>query len=250
MTPRLVMTLAIWAISALGSAPVWAQQSRCADCHYADPMAPRRDHVEEWDRSPHGRDRVGCDKCHGGNATVFEAFQAHRGVLNSADDFSPVNRRNLTVTCGQCHVPQAVAFEQSRHYQVLRSGGQRGPTCATCHGAVDGRVLSPKGLASACGSCHGAGEVAPRAGRVESVRARYEDLTAVRGQLKLAESLIKRVNDRNRRAGLTRALADAQASLSRAVAAGHQFVYDDLNTYMATARQRVEALLSTLDGRR
>jgi hypothetical protein len=233
----------------LGARPARAQQSFCADCHYANPSAPRPDHLEEWDRSPHGRDRVGCEKCHGGNAAVSEGFRAHSGVLNSADEFSRVSRRNLPLTCGQCHVAPSVAFEASRHYELLRSGGNKGPTCSTCHGAVDGRVLSPRALASKCGECHGAGEVAPRAGRVQAVRDQYEALTAVRAQLKQAESLIKRVADRKRKTDLGAELDRAQAPLVRAVEAGHKFVYDDLKAQLAVAQQRAEALLNTLANR-
>jgi nitrate/TMAO reductase-like tetraheme cytochrome c subunit len=226
-----------------------AQQSYCADCHYANPSAPRPDHLEEWDRSPHGRNRVGCEKCHGGNATAIEGFRAHAGVLNSADDFSSASRRNLPLTCGQCHAAPSVAFESSRHYELLRSGSSHGPTCSTCHGAVDGRVLSPKALASKCGECHGPDEVAPRAGRVQAVREQYEGITAVREQVKQAQSLIKRVTDRRRRADLTSALDRAQAPLVRAVEAGHKFVYDDLKVQLEMAQQRVEALLNMLANR-
>ena len=170
-------------------------------------------------------------------------------MLNSADEFSRVSRRNLPLTCGQCHVAPSVAFEASRHYELLRSGGNKGPTCSTCHGAVDGRVLSPRALASKCGECHGADEVAPRAGRVQAVRDQYEALTGVRAQLKQAESLIKRVADRKRKAELDAALDRAQAPLVRAVEAGHKFVYDDLKAQLAVAQQRADALLNTLANR-
>jgi hypothetical protein len=246
---RLFLSALALSLGSLFPGTASAQQSYCADCHYANPSAPRQDHLEEWDRSPHGHNRVGCEKCHGGNATAVEAFRAHAGVLNSADDFSSASRRNLPLTCGQCHVAPSVAFEASRHYELLRSGSSHGPTCSTCHGAVDGRVLSPRALASKCGECHGPDEVAPRAGRVEAVRAQYERLAAVREQVKQAQSLIKRVSDQKRRADLTSALDRAQAPLVRAVEAGHKFVYDDLKAQLATAQQRVDALLNALANR-
>ena len=238
-----------FAFVTLAAIPAPAQQSFCADCHYANPSAPRPEHVEEWDRSPHGRNRVGCEKCHGGNPAVSEGIRAHVGVLSPADDFSAASRRNLPLTCGQCHVGPSVAFEASRHYELLRSGGSRGPTCSTCHGSVDGRVLSPKALSGKCGECHGPGEVAPRAGRVQAVREQYEALTAVREQAKQAQSLIKRVADRKRRAELTDALDRAQVPLLRAVEAGHKFVYDDLKAQLTIAEQRVDALLTALANR-
>jgi hypothetical protein len=48
---------------------------------------------------------------------------------------------------------------------------------------------------------------------------------------------------------LTDALQQAQVPLTRAVNAGHRFVYDDLRENLATAQKRVEALLSTLANR-
>ena len=246
MIPIRFSSAALFALLMLATPPASAQQSFCADCHYANPSAPRQDHLEEWDRSPHGRNRVGCEKCHGGNATTTEGFRAHAGVLNSADDFSKVSRRNLPLTCGQCHVAPEVAFESSRHYQLLRSGSGRGPTCSTCHGAVDGRVLSPRALAAKCGECHGPDEAAPRAGRVAEVRDQYEAISAVRGQVKEAQALIKRVNDRKRRDELTRALNGVQTPLVEAVDAGHKFVYGDLRDHLTAARQRIETLLDAL----
>ena len=76
-----------------------AQSSSCVDCHYANPDAPC--HLSEWKRSAHGRHDVGCEKCHGGDPTVYDAFRAHLGILGSRNPSSPVNRVNLPRTCGQ-----------------------------------------------------------------------------------------------------------------------------------------------------
>lgn len=226
-----------------------APESGCADCHYARPDSPRQDHLEAWDRSPHARNNIGCERCHGGNPKTFEAVAAHVGILAPSNVKSPVNRRNLPRTCGACHTGPFVAFQDSRHYELLQSGNNRGPTCSTCHGEVDGGVLSPKALASRCNECHGPGETAPRADRTRQARDQYEALTVVREQMKLAQSLIRRVDDQKRRAALSDALQQAQVPLTRAVNAGHRFVYDDLRENLAIAQKRVEALLSTLANR-
>ena len=242
-----VLTLSTLAIAT----PVLAQlnQSRCADCHFANPTSPRQDHLQQWDRSPHSRNNVGCEKCHGGNPAEFESFLAHRDILVSSNPQSKVNRRNLPATCGGCHVGPFVAFQDSRHYQLLQTGSNDGPTCSTCHGDNDGRLLSAKALASQCNQCHGPGDQAPRAERARLVREQYEGLSAVREQMKLANSLIKRVDDKARRNELTQALEQAQVPLTRALNAGHKFVYDDLREYLATAQKRVEALLNRLANR-
>jgi Cytochrome c7 and related cytochrome c/Cytochrome c554 and c-prime len=227
----------------------FSQDSRCADCHYANPTAPGQRHLQDWDRSPHGRSHVGCERCHGGNPREFEPTLAHRDIIRVGARESPVSRERLPATCGACHTGPLLAFRASRHYELLQSGNHQGPTCSTCHGDVVGSLLSPKALASQCNECHGPGEVAPRAERARLVRDQYEGLRVVREQMKLAQSLIKRIDDRKRREELTRTLEQAQVPLTLAQDAGHRFVYDDLRQYLSVAQERVEALLQRLANR-
>ena len=78
------------------------------------------------------------------------------------------------------------------------------------------------------------------------MRQLYDGLKVVREQVKLAESFIKRVSDKPRKAELMEELDQAKVPLTRAVNAGHKFVYDDLQASLATAQQRAEALLGKL----
>jgi hypothetical protein len=224
----------------------FAPQSGCADCHFARPDAPAPDHLAAWDRSPHGRGEVGCEKCHGGNPKVFEPLVAHKGMLGPGHRLSGVNRRNLPATCGGCHVGPFVAFQDSRHYQLLRDGIDVGPTCSTCHGTTEGRVLSAKALGSQCNSCHGPNAVAPRDKRAARARELYQTLAGVRDSLRTASSLIKRVKDPERRADLLAAYQQAEVPVTRAVNAGHKFVYAELEEYLAVAQERTDALLARL----
>ena len=75
-----------------------AQSSSCVDCHFANPAAPERDHLGDWERSAHGRTRVGCEQCHGGDAASYDASLVHRGVRHSGNAASRVHRRNLPAT--------------------------------------------------------------------------------------------------------------------------------------------------------
>ena len=244
---RLVMSglILLGAFLVAGSASA-QQDSRCADCHFARPDAPAQEHLREWDLSPHGRNNVGCQKCHGGNENTTESFLAHRGILSPSNPDSPVNRVKLPSTCGGCHVGPFVAFQDSRHYQLLQTGDHRGPTCSTCHGEVDGQLLSPKALEARCNECHGPKGTAPRSDRAKQVRELYDGLHVVREQIKLAESFIKRVNDKTRKQELTEELDQAKVPMTRAISAGHKYVYDDLQASLATAQQRAEALLAKL----
>jgi hypothetical protein len=236
--------------AALVAAPAEAQlapKSACGDCHFARPEAPARDHLLDWSTSPHGRNNVGCEKCHGGNPFTFESLPAHAAILRADNLKSPVNRRNLPTTCGKCHVGPFVAFQNSRHYELLESGTEYGPTCSTCHETVGGRLLSAKALEARCRSCHGLDEIAPRAGRPQMARQIYEQLAAVRLDFKAAQGAIKKVRDPAQRAVLLDAYGQAEVPLIRAVNAGHQFVYDDLREYTALAQKRVDALLMMID---
>jgi hypothetical protein len=239
------------AIAAIGlfAAPAEAQLSRstCADCHYSRPEAPAQDHLWNWEHSPHRTNNVGCERCHGGNASTFEPLQAHASILHASNPKSPVNRRNLPTTCGGCHIGPFVAFQDSRHYQLLEAGNQDGPTCSTCHETVSGRLLSPKALESRCASCHGVNEIAPRAGRAQMARRVYERLAALRLDLKAAQAGIRRISDPARRTALLDAYGQAEVPMTRAVNAGHRFVYDELLDYTAAAEKRVDALLKMID---
>ena len=234
----------------LCAASAEAQRSRsstCADCHYAHPEAPAQDHLYNWSNSPHGRNNVGCEKCHGGDASTYEGLPAHAGILMAGNVKSPVNRRNLPTTCGACHVGPFVAFQDSRHYQLLEAGQEYGPTCSTCHETVGGRLLSPKALEGRCGSCHGLDEIAPRAGRPQLARRVYERLAALRVDLKAAQGGIKKIADPARRAAMLDAYGQAEVPLIRAVNAGHRFVYDELLEHATVAEKRVDALLMMID---
>ena len=232
--------------SFLFATPAVSQQSRCADCHFSRPEAPARDHLSDWDRSAHGRNNVGCEKCHGGDATTFESFLAHRGVLNSMNPASPVNRRNLSATCGTCHAGPFVAFQDSRHYALLEKADTRVPVCSTCHGATGIRRPSARALETQCRQCHGSNGMEPRPERAVAARTQYEALNESRDLMKSVRSLVNRVDDKARRAQLDEAYQRAEVPLIQAVQAGHQFVFDDLKERLSVARQRIEALLGQI----
>lgn len=221
-------------------------QSRCADCHFANLTAPARDHLQAWDRSAHSRNNIGCEKCHGGDATTFEAFQAHRNILNSANPASPANRRNLPVTCGTCHAGPFVAFQSSRHFALLQEGNLDVPVCTTCHGPVGARRPSPKTLEAECRRCHGPKGMASQPERAEAARTLYEAVNELRGLLDAAKPLISHITDKTRRNELEAMYQQTQVPLTEAVQAGHEFVYDNLKERLATARKRTEALLGQL----
>ena len=245
----LSVTAATAILGAVGTPAALAQlnQSRCADCHFANPYTePAQNHLHEWSLSPHRRGNVGCDRCHGGNPDTFESLQAHQGILGSQNPSSPVHRTRLPSTCGACHIGPYVNFQASRHHELLTQGDRRVPTCSTCHGSVNGRLLSPEGLERQCSECHGPGGIEPRPGRAADARLLLEGIGEVRESLDAAGHLIDRIRDGDRRDGLEEAYLQTEVPLIEARRAGHRFVFDQLRERLATARERVAALLTEL----
>jgi nitrate/TMAO reductase-like tetraheme cytochrome c subunit len=189
---------------------------------------------------------VGCEKCHGGDATTFEPFLAHRGILNSMNPASPVNRRNLSATCGACHTGPFVGFQKSQHFALLKKGETRGPVCSTCHGAAGFHRPSARTIEAQCRQCHGPDGIAPRPERAEAARTMYEALNESRDLMKSVRPMVNRVNDKARRARLDEAYQQAEVPLIEAVEAGHQFMYDALKERLSVARKRIELLLGQL----
>lgn len=244
----MIRTFAFSLVLGLISVP-WAsaQQSSCADCHFANPQSdPDPDHTADWEMSPHGRAGVGCEKCHGGDATKFESFLAHRDVLTSRNPASPVYRTNLPRTCGGCHPGPFVAFQRSRHFQLLQEGKSDGPTCSTCHGPVAARLLSPRALEKRCESCHGEKGSFPKPEFASQARLLHEQVQAVRDLLAPVPRLIRRVQDPARRKQLEDAYEQAQVPLTEAVHSAHAFVFDQMKERLETSKKRSEALLDEL----
>ena len=245
MNPRPVVLAAAFLLGA-GALAGAAPQSRCADCHFANPSEGSRWHLSEWDHSAHGRADVGCEGCHGGDPSTFESLLAHRGMLGARNPASPVHRANLPRTCGGCHPAPFAAFAQSRHYELLRAGGPNAPTCTTCHGNAGAYLLSPRSLAAECRACHGPGKVAPNSDLPALGRMRLAEVREIRASLDEAGKLIRRVADKAFRASLELELEDARVPLKEAVDSAHMFVFDQMQERLALARRRAEMLMERL----
>ncbi len=245
---RFVLVATVWLAVAIGS-DARAQglaQSRCADCHFANPGSVSPSHLSDWDTGAHGRRDVGCETCHGGDPTSFETFVAHRDIVSRANPASPVRRSNLPRTCGSCHAGPLVQFQKSKHYELLRAGDRDVPTCTTCHGEAAGVRLSPKALGAQCAQCHGAGKIAPHPEFPANGRIALEGLRETRQLLREARSAIRRVKDPTRQSALEQEARQAEVPIVEATEAAHQFVYDRLEERLDTARTRLSVLFDRL----
>lgn len=73
-----------------------------------------------------------------------------------------------------------------------------------------------------------------------------ENISDLRTSLVAASRLVDRVADPARKKSLTEALAQAEIPLTQARDAGHRFVFDELQSRMATARDRATVLMQLL----
>lgn len=221
-----------------------AQGSRCADCHLANPDAPG--HLYEWERSAHARNNVGCDACHGGDASTFDSVTAHQGILNSGNPSSPVNRKNIPRTCGACHSGPFVAFQSSQMFALLEAGNPDVPVCTTCHTSVGGQLLSPRALEARCQRCHAADRPGSHPEFPGQGRRNLEAIQEIRDLLRQAQPLIRRIQDAQLRQQFEEQYQQAEVPIIEAVNFQHAFRYEASEERQAVSRQRAEALLNDL----
>ena len=131
------------------------KNNQCVVCH-SKLMSPYSvtSRYAQWHISLHKEKAVGCEKCHGGDATSKEAKQAHIGVQLASDTKSKLHPKNLAQTCNSCHREITNSFVESKHSQNLQSAGL-GPSCNTCHAHMASEVIyTPEQTAKLCASCH------------------------------------------------------------------------------------------------
>jgi hypothetical protein len=225
--------------------PATAQpMNRCASCHFANLTAvPNANALGDWERSAHARQAVGCEKCHGGDATTYVPGEAHRGVLRAANPSSPVNPSNLVQTCGVCHIANAQAFARTVHQRIVEAGDRRAPTCATCHGTMRAVVLSPAGIEAQCAGCHPVGSA--RGDYPAAVRAAMEAIDAERRRADEAEGRIAMLPDRTTRVTMLASLSNVRSLLKEGVAALHGFDLRQANDRLDAAHRALAAIEAT-----
>lgn len=131
-----------------------ADENQCVACHEIEVLPISLGHsFDDWRSSAHGRGGVGCEKCHGGDASAEDADAAHRGVLPAAERGSLVHPMRIPGTCGVCHPKELAAFDATAHARQLKKEGA-GATCSTCHGAMATSLPSPGELSARCAVCH------------------------------------------------------------------------------------------------
>jgi cytochrome b subunit of formate dehydrogenase len=131
----------------------------CGECHQKHSPGVNgtdgKQHIDNYLESVHGRAVT-----RGGLAVAATCADCHSNhkVLPAKDPQSSVNRANVAVTCGQCHVGLEEMYQTSVHGQELAKGNPEAPVCSDCHTAhaitrtdTPGFMLD---IVAECGQCH------------------------------------------------------------------------------------------------
>jgi len=155
-----MLSLALALLVPAGPAAASEKENSCKDCHRnPDFLVTNKllyDYYQEWSRSVHAANGMSCDDCHGGNSEATEKDEAHGEGVRASDPTSGVYYKNIPDTCGSCHEAILEGFVTSNHFEHVekRKNDEQGPTCVTCHGAIDSEVLNVNTVADACARCH------------------------------------------------------------------------------------------------
>lgn len=135
----------------------------CSECHGAIYSA--------WQESAHGKNII--DKKQADAASCLDCHGSPHYITPAGTKTSPVNRKNVVKTCGECHENEKLAkkydlgthiverYEESFHGKKYILGHQNAPTCVSCHGSHG--ILkwdNPKSPVAwenrtrTCGKCH------------------------------------------------------------------------------------------------
>lgn len=159
------------------------------ECHATILDKFAKSNYEQWSRSKHAMYNVTCNYCHGGNPSSEVKEVAHKGVSRSGESNSTVYYSNVPETCGNCHTKELNQFKESMHYQRLKALKQA-PTCDTCHGPHEFKVLNSSEFEDLCSSCHNT-EMLIAPDIPEKAAKAIENANVLKMEISKAESAIK-----------------------------------------------------------
>jgi hypothetical protein len=126
-----------------GAAP--SAMDNCSSCH----RRTSREVFAAFTGSTHARSGIGCDACHGGDASESSKEKAH-----GTNFVGRPNAAETLALCSACHANQFEAFKASKHYPDQKSAPRM--DCAFCHGSHSiGSPTSTMSFKLQCSSCHG-----------------------------------------------------------------------------------------------
>jgi len=152
------------------SHPSKGDQNTCYDCH-ASVNVQQKTIADQWQKSIHGQNGIGCADCHGGDPTSDRmgiAMNPETGFIGKPDRLSTVG------VCGSCHsdpnvmkqyglpTDQYSKYWTSVHGQeLLAKNDTVVAICTDCHGVHDimkatdpAAKVYPPNVPDLCASCH------------------------------------------------------------------------------------------------
>ncbi len=104
--------------------------SACIECHTSSTMREDLKAIpDEWRKSWHFQNFVGCQDCHGGDPEDAKMSMSHnRGFFGTPE------REDMPDFCGKCHIGFLESYRKSGHGKIFKETGE-GPNCVTCHGS-------------------------------------------------------------------------------------------------------------------
>jgi hypothetical protein len=151
------------------------ERAVCLQCHTSSLMKPAYKQIpNEWRKSVHYQNGVGCNDCHGGDPKdAALAMSPQKGFVGVPKP------KKVPHFCGKCHIGIMKSYLESSHGKALMATG-RGPNCIVCHGShniqkANINIINQK----LCGVCHS-----------------YERAQAIKACLLLTEQKISQI-DRN-----------------------------------------------------
>lgn len=234
-------------------------QNNCVQCHANLPGRSSEIVELEWKHSVHFGAKVGCDGCHGGNASLrseqFESDDAFKRAahLERHADFlvmhsterefvSEARGRAVSYFCGKCHSDIKEKHLGSPH------GDFGDPTCLYCHGQGSHRITEPspeiidtrsRAEGGRCSPCH-------RAATMEAVTRIKEILVTTEEQVAASTDLSADLTAWGyRNLSLEQARQNAAEVNSRLRQVFHSFNMREINNFAAEIRDGVERIGAT-----
>jgi nitrate/TMAO reductase-like tetraheme cytochrome c subunit len=171
------------------------QPETCGTCHYSRVNGKKgQGFVHDFLQSTHGiaLSKTGlvnsatCATCHGSHA-----------VKRTAEPSSPMHRRQVPNTCGQCHAGILKNYLEGVHGQDFARGIRDVPVCTDCHG--EHQILSPQDkqskvystqVALTCAKCHDNEELIRKYNlpekRLRTFQGSFHGLASAYGETKVA----------------------------------------------------------------
>jgi hypothetical protein len=171
------------------------QPQTCGACHFSHDQGRKgSDFVKAFLLSVHGLalSRTGLS-----NSATCATCHASHDIKRTQDSSSPMFRRNVPNTCGQCHAGILKDYLEGVHGRDFMKGSRDVPVCTDCHG--EHQILPPEDkhskvfstqIALTCARCHDNDELIQKyrlpAKRLRTFQGSFHGVASAYGETRVA----------------------------------------------------------------